>query len=288
MVGPCKFVQETPRISKRKPIRVFVEPRLDGLVVVRTEPHEPRLIGRGVGYWRIGGKHQWKNTLLRAVRPRKRPKVLHLVSFESCYAMWLACRASERWWKHNITSQTWSTHFSHSGGLTKRSYRVDVEGMQCSRRRRDIALVSWPDVRSLRVSASGTRWTFDLYSGLRLNIEYPGGSVRIALRHIADYWFPDAVVQNRRQAIATSRRITAACLIGSVIHAGILFWFFGNTRLVWGMSLLFPGNLIVALPPVVMRFVKWKLDWTISYQRKRRRRTTTPLPSPTTPKDPQT
>lgn len=85
-----------------------------------------------------------------------------------------------------------------------------------------------------------------------------------------------------------SRRITIACLIGSVAHSGILLWFFGNIPLVWKMSFAFPPLWIVILPPLVMKYVEFKLKWLVAYQRKHRRRATTPLPSPTTPEDSQT
>lgn len=143
-------------------------------------------------------------------------------------------------------------------------------------------------MRHLSINHSGNKWTFDLYTGVRLTLDRPGGSVRPALLHIADCWFPDAVQDKRRKSIAVSRRITIACLLGSVAHTGILLWFFGNIPLVWKMSVAFPPFWIVILPPVVMRYVEFKYNWTVSYQRKRRRRTATPLPSPTTPEDSQT
>lgn len=186
MPGLLKFVQETPRIAKRKPIRVFVEPRLDRLVVVRTEPHEPRLIGRAVGYWRLGGAHQWRNTLVRSMRIRKRPRILHIVSFENCHAMWVAYRASERWWKHNIMLPTWSARFSHSTGFTRRAFRVDCDGVAITHRKCIAEQLSWRDVRHLRINPSGNKWTFTLYTGIRLSVDQPGGSVKTALRHITD------------------------------------------------------------------------------------------------------
>lgn len=288
MVEPHEFGRETPSIPKRKPIRVFVEPRLDRLVVVRTEPYEPRLVGRGVGYWRIGGAHQWKNTLVRNMRIRKRPQILHVVSFENRHAMWVAYRASERWWKHHVARPGWQVCFDHRTTFSKRYLEVDCDRIVIEFRNNVKEYITWKDVRRLTVSPSGNQWAFETYTGVRQTVRTPTGAMKAALRHVADQHFPNAVQEQRRRAKATGNRITIACLIGSIAHTGILLWFFGNIPLVWFMSFTFPPLLIAVLPLTFIKAVYWKHNWVVSYQRKHRRRATTPLPSPTTPKDPQT
>lgn len=103
MPGPLKFVQETPRIATRKPIRVFVEPRLDRLVVVRTEPHEPRLVGRGVGYWRLGHGRN--------------------VTYQTAHARHAAQRAERRWWKRHIRDDGWSVRYRRTPDEARRLRR---------------------------------------------------------------------------------------------------------------------------------------------------------------------
>lgn len=60
-------------------------------MVVRTDPHEPRLIGRGVGYWRVGHGRN--------------------VTYETAHVRHAAQHAERRWWKRHIHSDGWSVRF---------------------------------------------------------------------------------------------------------------------------------------------------------------------------------
>ncbi|MCW5756622.1 MAG: hypothetical protein KIT54_05230 [Phycisphaeraceae bacterium] len=60
-------------------------------MVVRTEPHEPRLIGRGVGYWRVGHGRN--------------------VTYQTAHVRHVAQRAERRWWKRHIRDDGWSVRY---------------------------------------------------------------------------------------------------------------------------------------------------------------------------------
>lgn len=72
-------------------------------MVVRTEPHEPRLIGRGVGYWRLSHGRN--------------------VTYQTAHVRHVTQRAARRWWKRHIHNDGWSVRFRRTPDEARRLRR---------------------------------------------------------------------------------------------------------------------------------------------------------------------
>lgn len=140
MARSHKFGRETPSIATRKPIRVFVEPRLDRLVVVRTEPHEPRMVGRGVGYWRVGPVSKKGLSLDRITPGRDEDHLPFRVEFHSLPVLHLALRARARWWRDCRERNTWSVRYHRTRSVAafrSRSQLACIAGLM------SLPLIAW-------------------------------------------------------------------------------------------------------------------------------------------------
>lgn len=328
-------------------------------MVVRTEPHEPRLIGRGVGYWRIGAKLPESRAFARLVQKRKHPRIEPMVRLRSTRAHTTMLRTRDRWWKRNSNRPGWSFryHFStqearHQARRLKHlwiftsitGFGYMVGGLSWAFHIYDdtpfdwrssvllaVAALVWPGGLSVLAIVDLARRNWDIQPCF-LNADHGGvdircgnqhlqltdwsqfqdirtrgsfaevltpcgwqhlmisGAPRVSLIDLACRLNPDVRAARRRRGWRLHVRFVLYAPLAYCLGAGLL-WFLGEPDAAWDLLILacVLGLAVTTLLLVVQFTIKWKC-------KRDRRRThaanrqisTTPLPSPTTPEDPQT
>lgn len=322
-------------------------------MVVRTEPHEPRLIGRGVGYWRVGRPSLQTGESV-AKRSTRGTHILE-IRYRSLRCRRVAQRCQHRWWNAAFQRSDWSVHHAqppkqrHSnrigyfvgvsffagfyalvlglgihaivsqlsyvkGGLLIGLFVVSVpaiapplviEGFRALKvksLRLDSNSLHWDEedgrshalkletVRRIRRSAS--KWTVESSDGLSVVLPITP-VLDLALSH-ARYALMPNVVDAENKA---HRRGRIRCLIylalSPFVATAILMTLAPGLPIRPTLAPLIGFVAQIAfLLVVVAAIVAWR-RYRIGYDRRRdhaanRQNSTTPLPSPTTPKDPQT